>query len=845
MVDPIEKRLRQKIAETSQKYFPTFIKAGAAAGRGVKNTLSYDLTPGIKTTLGYGGAAAAAAYGLGKRAVRSTFSGGWLAIWLFVGLWVLDIKFFSFNGLNIQSFWNRIIGFGPSDYWGIFFSSGVLVVLVAIGFLKIRSHQDMRLYLSYAFVVWFYALILSFTAWDGRAVLHLLFGILFYFVLLRPNIPEENANITLLVLLFFDFFFFSFLSTVPIGALGVIGGNHILYPIWVFYALYMQNRYAPTFMSKAAIFLIIGFFIFANYQEFKTVGNFVQPTTRQEIISAQQVVVRFWENLKAFRDDVTNAFNDTVHGRLTYATTGDYYTGQVDSNAKEPLGVRIEDVRAQQLVFRDGEPVSVYGKLTAQTIDAPTHIQLSCEADSNSPRQKQVGTALPDYFEGSPVNLIVEKKDQESIGCSFDSLELGSHMITIAADFSFTTLSYLPVYFIQRGNPLVDPQGSPKDSTLLRDAGFLGVNPDATYTPGPVAIGIGTLEDQPIKIGSQDKEFVLGVTLSNNWDGSLDLLNDIVLSLPDGIEVKPSCTDFEPYDNLDIEDGFALHLAAREREKRSLRRSTQPYITYSCPLFIPQRNAGQLLNQNSYENPYAIKNFKATATYSYHLEKSIPISVQAPSGFYVQLSPAKPASDQAISCIGKGEGLATAYYTFSKIAGGSEQPIQGEKSVGCSDTECRADLQASFTQKGDIIRCTMRATTKEGEEESDLKEATVGNSKPQVESVAFSPEQVTAGSTFSCVAAVKDPDSDSVSATYRFDGINELADIGGCEQQGDGAYRCEKQLTLTAQAGDTVTCSVTPWDGEENGDSKSTMLTVRASAIASSGQGDEVAVAAS
>ena len=111
--------------------------------------------------------------------------------------------------------------------------------------------------------------------------------------------------------------------------------------------------------------------------------------------------------------------------------------------------------------------------------------------------------------------------------------------------------------------------------------------------------------------------------------------------------------------------------------------------------------------------------------------------------------------------------------------------------------------------------------------------------------MAFSPEQVTAGSTFSCVAAVKDPDSDSVSATYRFDGINELADIGGCEQQGDGAYRCEKQLTLTAQAGDTVTCSVTPWDGEENGDSKSTMLTVRASAIASSGQGDEVAVAAS
>ena len=269
--------------------------------------------------------------------------------------------------------------------------------------------------------------------------------------------------------------------------------------------------------------------------------------------------------------------------------------------------------------------------------------------------------------------------------------------------------------------------------------------------------------------------------------------------------------------------------------------AAEPYLTYRCPLFIPQRNAGYILSQN----PYAIKTFKVTATYRYHLEKNIPLSVQMPHGFYVQLTPVRPTGDQDIHCIGKGdEGLTTAHYTFSKIIGGNEQPIQEEKSVACSEEECRADLLASFTQKGDIIRCTMRATTRSGQEEIDFKEVTVGNNKPRVDRVTFSPERVTAGNGLSCVAILQDPDSDAgVSATYRFDGINELADIVTCDAQDQGQYRCEKRLGVTAQEGDTITCSVTPWDGEESGDLKSATTTVQASE--DSGQGAEGATAAS
>ncbi|MDP3919046.1 MAG: hypothetical protein Q8Q35_04060 [Nanoarchaeota archaeon] len=146
------------------------------------------------------------------------------------------------------------------------------------------------------------------------------------------------------------------------------------------------------------------------------------------------------------------------------------------------------------------------------------------------------GEVLPAYeislSKNIPVYCRINGEDTEDI----------NEAVTVYGgfDFDFSTEDVtLPVYFIP---------GDVADSLEERDVNFFDAydldvgNSDlqATYNGEPVGVGIGVsgegVEDQPLVVRGDALTYnTLGITITNEWNGEIEELNNIYLSLPDGV----------------------------------------------------------------------------------------------------------------------------------------------------------------------------------------------------------------------------------------------------------------------------------------------------------------------
>ena len=123
-------------------------------------------------------------------------------------------------------------------------------------------------------------------------------------------------------------------------------------------------------------------------------------------------------------------------------------------------------------------------------------------------------------------------------------------------------------------------------------------------------------------------------------------------------------------------------------------------------------------------------------------------------------------------------------------------------------------LSTSTVLTGDVITCTVTATDDLGTSASDSASVTVVNGVPSVASVTISPDPAYAADTLSCAySGYSDADGDPDASTIAWT-------VGGVAA-GSGAT-----LSGAITRGDTVTCTVTPYDGIDTGTPVSDSLVV-------------------
>ena len=323
------------------------------------------------------------------------------------------------------------------------------------------------------------------------------------------------------------------------------------------------------------------------------------------------------------------ALTDLWNRQIAIATGGDYYSGTVEQNKREPIGVYIENMRQADPTLYADQPIYIWANLKAKTIlEKPINVTSACYA---SDQYKGTVKGKVNGLEKAEFKNLLGEEDIEA-ECEFDAgrLSKGQHQVNMTALFNFDTFSYQKAYLMDRLRVLdLKRQGvNPLDLYKITDK-----NPKTVFTQGPVKIGMG-LPDMPIGITMSEETVLptLGVTIENLWEGRIKKINRLLLYVPEGMtvqncdhriaeakdlkadEVQQGYTAFQ----LDKNDPLATEIANQP---------TGTYRTFKCRIKTI-KDPAQIIGTA----PIATKSFKVTVSYDYELVKPISINVEAGVG---------------------------------------------------------------------------------------------------------------------------------------------------------------------------------------------------------------------
>ncbi len=321
---------------------------------------------------------------------------------------------------------------------------------------------------------------------------------------------------------------------------------------WFYFAVIRAD--ARTLITKIArvlmvlIWLGIVFSFIATAYTFNDVSTMVTPDQLAKAESLYTATAKWWGDVFVNFNKVMDQGTQYFINKMRMATGGDYYTGTVDENQYETLGVFLKDLKPADPEFYLGETVTVWATLQAKTLEDGLSINVNCyhgnknSADGLFPAS-QKGQSFP------PTIPMIYDQEQVDIDCRFpdsyrNGMTEGSNKITVQADFHFETMAYIKTYFMDQDRlRSMERQGiDPLDFYGIEDK-----TPTAKFTNGPVQIGMGTVTPPIAITDAVSVKPRLGITLDTNvgWKGKIKQLEELVIMVPKTMSLDlTECPEF-------------------------------------------------------------------------------------------------------------------------------------------------------------------------------------------------------------------------------------------------------------------------------------------------------------
>jgi len=424
------------------------------------------------------------------------------------------------------------------------------------------------------------------------------------------------------------------------------------FPVYVVWFCFIEPV-TPMLIKwqKALIFLWLTIAIFWVFTAAKAgsiqIVPFLQNNTEIDFLGAWANILKmFWEAVKGIWEALKKMFEQMVTGIRSGVSTFknqtmgqlDVYTGKVDSNAEEKLGVYLEQLKSSSTQYYNGDhadPINVWATLVARTLEREIKINVGCWM---AVTKKGLDGKASDYT--IPADIIYpynqfavyeEGETQEDIDCLFTKetvkqqiTDAGTFRAYMSATFNFETRAYIKSYFIDREKSLAMKR---ENIDPLKQFGINDKNPMAIYTNGPIMIGMDQ-KKVPFELNQENMDqntFTLGITLKNKWDGEIIKINRVRVIMPKEITIvdnmcsgimfkEGSCTGMD----LDCDDIFHNFYEMDEAVAGSISKEK----TFRCPLRVEDPTS--LLG----DMPIATKYFKVAADYEYRFNKSTSIRVK-------------------------------------------------------------------------------------------------------------------------------------------------------------------------------------------------------------------------
>lgn len=410
----------------------------------------------------------------------------------------------------------------------------------------------------------------------------------------------------------------------------------VLLPVWPIVLMFgMPTTRVVRWVRVAyVIFMVVAFLPYAWYsisQDFNVETMRVGATG-----NLYKAWDKFKEGLKTSYDAVKTlpaAISRRTQEQIQYAV-GDYYTGQVEDNKNQQIGVYLEDVNPAADEFYPDEIVVVWATLMAKTLDPEKEITVTASCYG----EKEVGEELKkvkgDADPLSDKDVFVMKtatEEEKYITCEFPKnfFKEGSNSIFVNAEFNFETMGYIKAYLMNLETlRTMKREGiDPLDNYKITDK-----SPTAVFTNGPIKLGMETSE-VPIGISSQDPmDIKFGITLENGWQGKIKSVNSVTIKIPEEIEIVYCDHDFEKTacQDKECEDGKYTSVYRIKKEGAEGRlglnsiKDVEGYHSIACRMRV--KDVEKLLGNYQLITDY----FKVTADYVYELEEVTAVSIKQP-----------------------------------------------------------------------------------------------------------------------------------------------------------------------------------------------------------------------
>jgi energy-coupling factor transporter transmembrane protein EcfT len=215
--------------------------------------------------------------------------------------------------------------------------------------------------------------------------------------------------------------------------------------------------------------------------------------------------------------------------------TGGYFVGEVEESKEDTnLGLQIERIESFGMDIYEGQEAVFWATLKGKTLgDKIINGIVDCNASEGNDKKLS-----------APKPFSIYSYEMDQFECKFSSLPGGKSVrINFWAEYDFQTLGYTKAYFIDQER-LRTLRSLNKDPLI--EAGINDRNPSAIYTDGPVRIGIGTSDYQPIPVNeNNERVFILGVTLQTKttWRGKISRINNLEIQIHKSMIINPDECD--------------------------------------------------------------------------------------------------------------------------------------------------------------------------------------------------------------------------------------------------------------------------------------------------------------
>ncbi len=397
-------------------------------------------------------------------------------------------------------------------------------------------------------------------------------------------------------------------------ALAMLGANPIIISaaILVFLLGLLFTKGAKGVLIIAAnvgIFLILLVLIPSLFQS----GSKIEKAMQGQVDIAKQTI----KDIIA----VPGLAKEEFERQLIFAKY-DAEAGAVDESAKRPLGVFLQrNLQYERNVFIIPQQIEIFATLKAETfkIEEPITIEINCYEEKilSKKQAKEIRPAS---------KIEMHNREQTEVECIFDSNATGAgkHDLAMEASFTFITTAYKKMYFMEQ-----EKLRSYRDRDPLDEFKITEKTTETKNTPGPITIGMrfGTTEESALIGISSQLQYGPALTLSivNQWRGELKNISELIVTSPPGITIQ----DIDGYTTIQCTGCGSQECVCTVPKPLMEELLKQEPIRAGVRVFVLHTKitdtAALIANSD-----LAIRNFRATAKYTYKNKETFNVEVKKP-----------------------------------------------------------------------------------------------------------------------------------------------------------------------------------------------------------------------